>query len=471
MSRIGYLAKNTGYLALGQLGTKILSFFLVPLYTYVLTTEEYGTYDLLNTTASLLIPILSLNICDASLRFPLDKNYDRSDIFSISLHHLLQCTIWGGGIIALNHLFNVVPLINDYPLLFFLMLETSAANGIMNCFARGINKVKEVAVSGIICSVIIIFLNLLFLLPLHMGLFGYFLANILGFIGQSIYLFCGIKGWKYVKRGKLDKKLHREMLAFSKPMILNNISWWVNGVSNRYIIVWFCGVAANGIFSVSYKIPSILMMLQNIFTQAWTLSAVQEFDNRDKNTFFSQIYASYNVCMTIICSILIITSRPIASILYAKDFYNAWQYVPFLLIATVFGSLSGYIGGLFAAVKNTKAFATTSIIGAGTNLFITLLLVWKIDVIGAAIAAFFSYALIWYLRLRSIKQYLDLQVSYLRDCLGYAALVIQAIFLFIFEETVIFYAIETTMLFLLFFIHHHQVTIIYNKIANRIGLK
>ena len=46
MSRIGYLAKNTGYLALGQLGTKILSFFLVPLYTYVLTTEEYGTYDL-----------------------------------------------------------------------------------------------------------------------------------------------------------------------------------------------------------------------------------------------------------------------------------------------------------------------------------------------------------------------------------------------------------------------------------------
>lgn len=81
MGRIGYLAKNTGYLAIGQFGTKLLSFFLVPLYTYVLTTEEYGTYDLLNTTTSLLIPILSLNICDASLRFPLNLNYDRKDIF------------------------------------------------------------------------------------------------------------------------------------------------------------------------------------------------------------------------------------------------------------------------------------------------------------------------------------------------------------------------------------------------------
>lgn len=470
MGRIGYLAKNTGYLAIGQFGTKLLSFFLVPLYTYVLTTEEYGTYDLLNTTTSLLIPILSLNICDASLRFPLNLNYDRKDIFSISLYHLIVCTVWGAIIVLSNHIFKIVNIINDYPWLFFLMLVASATNGILNYFTRGIDKIKEVAISGVICSVIIILLNLLFLLPLHMGLIGYFLANILGFTGQSIYLFITIKGWKYIKFSKLGKKLHQEMLAYSKPMILNNISWWINGVSNRYVIVWLCGVAANGIFSVSYKIPSILMIFQNIFTQAWTLSAVQEFDNKDKNAFFSKMYALYNAGMTIICSILIITSRLIASILYAKDFYNAWQYVPFLLIATVFGSLSGYVGGIFAAVKNTKAFATTSVIGAVVNLLVTLLLVWKIDVIGAAIAAFLSYALIWFLRLRSIKQYLDLQVSFPRDCLGYAILVIQAILLFIFEETAMFYTIETAMFFLLFFTHRHQVKIIYNKITNRIGL-
>ncbi len=468
MNRIGYLARNTGYLALGQLGTKILSLFLVPLYTYVLTTAEYGTYDLFNTTISLLVPILSLNICDASLRFPLDKNSIPQEIFTISLYHFLLCSLWGTILIILNYIFNLIPIINDYPILFILMLITTTASGIMSYFARGIDKVKEVAVSGVVCSFIIISLNLLFLLPMHMGLIGYFLANIIGFIGQSVYLFLAIKGWQYIKWGKLNKKLHKEMLKYSKPMILNNISWWINGVSNRYVIVWFCGIAANGIFSVSYKIPSVLMMFQNIFSQAWTLSAVHELDKKDNNIFFSKMYTSYNVCMTLVCSLLIVMSRLIASFLYAKDFYDAWKYVPFLLIATVFGSLSGYIGGIYAAVKDTKSFAITSIYGAIVNLIITFVLVWKIGIMGAAIAASFSYALIWYLRIKRVKQYMNLNISYLQDCLGYLILVIQSLLLFTFKDSIRFYSIEIIMFFILCLIHKSPLINIYYTIANKI---
>ena len=90
MKEVKELAKNTGLLAIGQFGTKLLSFFLVPLYTYVLSTADYGTYDLMNTTVSLLVPILSLNICDSALRFPLDKNVDRKQVFSICANILFN---------------------------------------------------------------------------------------------------------------------------------------------------------------------------------------------------------------------------------------------------------------------------------------------------------------------------------------------------------------------------------------------
>ena len=469
--RISYLAKNTGYLAVGQLGTKFLSFFLVPLYTYVLTTSEYGTYDMFSTTVSLLVPILSLNISDASLRFPLDKKYDRRDVFSISLYHLLLCLMWGGGLIGLNILFEAVSIVNDYPLLLFLLLLATTANSIMNCFARGIDKVKEVAVSGVICSLVIVFLNLLFLLPLRMGLVGYFLANIFGLIGQCVYLFIAIKGWRYIKWGQLDKGLHKEMLAYSKPMILNNISWWVNGVSNRYVIVWLCGIAANGVFSVSYKIPSILMIFQGIFNQAWTLSAVHEFDKEDRNVFFSKMYASYNACMVLICSLLIVTSQLIASFLYAKDFFYAWRYVPFLLIATVFGSLCGYIGGIYAAVKDTKSLATTSVIGAGANLLLTLLLVWQIGVMGAAIAASVSYALAWYTRIKRLRKHMDLHISYWRDGSCYIILFFQSIFLLMCEDSVLLYVMESIFFVLLFLIQKPLLVTIYSKIVSKIRLK
>ena len=69
-----YLAKNIIFLTVGQFGTKFLTFFLVPLYTRVLTSSEYGTFDLYSATVSLLVPVLTLNIADSTTIFLLDKN-------------------------------------------------------------------------------------------------------------------------------------------------------------------------------------------------------------------------------------------------------------------------------------------------------------------------------------------------------------------------------------------------------------
>ena len=82
-----YLAKNMLFLTAGQFGTKLLSFFLVPLYTSVLTSAEYGTYDLYSATVSLFVPILTLNIADSTTIFLLDKNSPKDGIISVSLKY------------------------------------------------------------------------------------------------------------------------------------------------------------------------------------------------------------------------------------------------------------------------------------------------------------------------------------------------------------------------------------------------
>lgn len=73
MNKYKYLFKNIGLLTLSSFATKLLSFFLVPLYTNILTTTEYGTYDLFNTTVGVLLPILTLNVQDAVMRFAMDR--------------------------------------------------------------------------------------------------------------------------------------------------------------------------------------------------------------------------------------------------------------------------------------------------------------------------------------------------------------------------------------------------------------
>ena len=88
-NRYKYLIKNTGILTISSFSTKILTFLMVPLYTSVLTTEEYGTYDLAVSTVSLLIPILSVNIVDGVMRYSMDSGpiFFRLDCGAFQLRH------------------------------------------------------------------------------------------------------------------------------------------------------------------------------------------------------------------------------------------------------------------------------------------------------------------------------------------------------------------------------------------------
>ena len=97
-----YLAKNIGLLTLSSFATKLLSFFLVPLYTSILTTADYGTYDLFNTTVGVLLPILTLNVQEGVIRFAMDKDYDREAIVTVGMRHLLIGSVIIAAALGIN---------------------------------------------------------------------------------------------------------------------------------------------------------------------------------------------------------------------------------------------------------------------------------------------------------------------------------------------------------------------------------
>lgn len=449
MKERNYLVKNIGLLTIGQFGTKLLSFFLVPLYTNILSTAEYGTYDLNVTTVSLLVPILTFNIADSLLRFPFDEKENYPQIFSIGLFYQITGTLLFAAALIANYVFSFSLVLNDYALMLFLLYAVTSLSGILINFCRGIDRVREVAISGVICSAVLIALNILFLVFLKQGLKGYFLANIIGIFSQSIYIFFALRLWKYISLSRINRKLEKEMVEYGRPLLINNISWWISSASDRYVVTWLCGIAANGVYSVGYKIPSILNIFQTIFGQAWTLSAIHDFDSEDKNGFFKNTYNCYNFYMTIVCSVLIILSRIIASLLYAKNFFEAWKYVPFLLIAIVFGALSGYMGGIFAAVKDTKVFAKSSIVGAVLNMVLNFILVGFIGPLGAAISTTLSYLLTWGLRILFVKKYMHLELNLIRDIFAYIVLIAQTVLLYTMEDSIFLYFLELTLFFIL----------------------
>lgn len=461
-NRYSYLFKNIGILSVSTLITKVLTFFLVPLYTNILSTEEYGIYDLFNTTVGLLLPIFTLQIMEGILRYCLDDE-NPADVLRIGMLVFAKGFIAFSALVLLNYYFNIVPLLNAHLPALFGMYIASAICQIFANFARGIDRIRSVAVSGIVHSVSLLAFNLLFLLGLKWGLEGYFGAVTLGYLVTALFLFVNLKIWKYINFNPPNPVLQRNMLHYSMPFILTSIGWWVNSASDRYVVIAFCGVVANGIYSIGYKIPTILQVFQTIFNQAWVLSSVKDFDSEDKSGFYSNTYCFYNYFMVMVCSGVIVLTRFIAKLMYAKDFYQAWEYVPFLTISVVFGALSGYLGGIFSAQKDAKAYGYTTLAGALINIGLNFLFVKQIGAMGAAIATMISYFCVWQLRFLIARRYVKLGIDLLRDYVAYGILVLQSVLLLRVEESLWLYFVLAVLSIVIVVLFRKENMLAYDR--------
>ena len=160
--------------------------------------------------------------------------------------------------------------------------------------------------------------------------------------------------------------------------------------------------------------------------------------------------------MVTACSIIIVATRCIASLLYANEFYAAWYYVPFLTFAVVFGAMSGYIGGIFSTVKDTKALSLTTVIGAVINIILNLILVWSWGAIGAAVATLFSYYIVWQLRIIMLRRHLKLNIDLKKDYLAYCALLIQSLMIMFIEQSSVLYIVLIIITILLIIIYRKE---------------
>ena len=405
------LIKNVGLFAIGSFGSKLVSFLMLPLYTAILSTSDYGTVDLVQSTAQLLIPILLLSIHDATLRFGMDPEYNKEDVLSTSIDVIIKGTfVFILGILIVS-MTNIINISFEYWLFLFFTFILGALNNCFNLYLKAKDKASIIAISGIIGTFVTCFSNILCLVVLKLGINGYMISNVIGILIQLIIQFFFGKIYKDLHIRKYNN-ISKPMIKYSIPLMANSIAWWVNNAIDRYILTWISGVAINGIYAVAYKIPTILTTFQRIFYNAWSMSAIAEFDKDDKDGFIGNNYMLYSFVSIVVCSLIILLNIPITKVLYSKDFYAAWQCVPMLLVGTVFNGISQVEGSLYAATKKTKAVSFTTFIGALVNTICNFVFIYLIGAPGAALSTMLGYGITWILRTRGLRKFITMKVNW-----------------------------------------------------------
>ncbi|MFD9627726.1 oligosaccharide flippase family protein [Peribacillus muralis] len=459
MNSYNKLAKSSFIFAIGNLGSKIIFLLLVPIYTYYLSTDEYGNVDLITTTISLLLPITTLSIFDAVLRFSMDNAYEKKLILSNGISLTIVGFIFS---FLLYPIFLIVFPFDDYLLYFYILLFFQSINSTFLQFLRAIDKLKIYAVNGILSAVLVLLTNIYFLIILNWNVSGFLISMIISNIISCIFIIIAGRLYRYFSRNFINIKLLKEMLLYSIPLIPNAVMWWVMGLSDRYIITYFLGMSANGLYAVANKIPSILNIVNSIFLQAWQLSAIEEKDSKSKSQFYTNVFNIFSTTIFLFTSILIIFLKIIIFTFLAQEFSDSWKYVPFLLLGIVFSSFSGFLGANYLAMKNTRGIFKTSMIGAIINIIGNFILIPIIGINGASLSTMISFMFIWIIRVFETKASITIKINYFSFIFSLLILLIQITVLYI--NVKYEYLIQVLLLGLLVFISRKHLLFLLKEL-------
>ena len=285
------------------------------------------------------------------------------------------------------------------------------------------------AVQGLINTALVIGLNILSLAVCRFGVTGYVLSTAVSDVLTTGYLAFRAKLWRSFK--KPEKGTLSRMLRYCVPLIPTATFWWITSVSDRYMITARLGSAANGIYAVSAKLPTILTVLSSVFMEAWLFSAVteQQEGSRAHLQFYASVWRTFVAGMVLSASGVIAFSKPAVWILAEEEYFSAWRFVPVLCLAMVFASFSTFLSSVYVVSKKSTLSFWTALLGAGSNVLMNLLLIPRIGVLGAAVATLLSYVLAFLVRAVSIRKLLPFSLAAWTVLLDAALLTIQAAFL------------------------------------------
>ncbi|TDQ37652.1 lipopolysaccharide biosynthesis protein [Aureibacillus halotolerans] len=470
VNKIQKLMKNSLVFSVGNLGTKLILFFLIPVYTYHLTPSEFGTADLITVTSNLVLPLVTLSVFNGVFRFVMDKQYDKEAVLINSIVIMIAGSIL---LVMLYPLLNRVLPFGEFTDYFYIIVILQALNTIFMQYIRGCHFVKLYALSGMISSFILFLSNIIFLVVLDLGIDGYLLAYVITLLFGCVFNFFAGNIHRHINFHKIKHKLMKDLLIYSVPLMPNALMWWVMNFSDRYIIAMILGASANGLYAVASKIPSLLNTVHAIFFQAWQMSAIEEFDSEEKDDFFSKIFDYLSTVLMLCTSFIIVHLHFIISILVSSEYIESWKYTPFLLLASLFSAFSAFLGTNYIASKQTNGVFKSSFIGALVNIIITLLLVPIFGVNGAAFATMISFLFIFLLRVIDTKKYVTIHFHVKKLFLMFFVLLLQIAILF--TDLQFKYYLLMFLFVVLLFINYAQLKSMLNDIMsmlrNRSGRK
>ena len=403
--------RDIGVYAIGNIGSKLITFLMVPLYTYfVHDTGDFGYYDVCLTVCLLLLPFFTLQLRDGAFRFLLDCDDEtqRRRIVSFvarTMASSLVITLLVAIVLALftdiQHLGYAVGL-----------LIAMSLQEVYSQVFRGLGNNRAFVMVGILSALGIGVFSVIFVAYMGWGIKGIFLANIIArvlallLVEAKVRLITRHTSWN-INIGKVGW----EILRFTLPLLPGSLCWWLTGSSDRLFIKHFLGLDVNGVYAVAIRFTGIINTLAIIFYQAWQETAILQYHSPDRDRFFSRMFNSYIFLLGIILVGYVFMLKVNYSWLVAPQYHESLNYIYPLGLSAVLFALSAFFDMGYQCAKDTPRTLPAIVLAAIVNVALNFLLIKPLGVYGVILTQFITYIVLFTYRWHDMRHYFVLRSS------------------------------------------------------------
>lgn len=405
-SRSKKFVKDLGIYAIGNLGSKLITFLLIPLYTFAITDPaDFGYYDICLTVVFCFGPIVGLQLGDGGFRFLLEtKDHGtKSQIITFITRSVLTNSLIVIALgVAAGMLFDI-----RYLSLIIMFGLAQTYFDITLQLVRGLSRTKIFMAAGICNALIIAVLSVFFLICFDTGIKGIFYANISARIITIIFIQLKTRLFSsFITRRHIDKNISGELLRYSLPLLPAIMIWWILSSNNVFFIRHFLGLQENGIYAVLAKFSGILYILSLIFYQTWQQNAIEQYNSDDRDTFFTGIFNNYVYLLCVLVIFFSFGLRLNYGWLVGPDYQESSRYLFINSVYIAVYALALFYELGYQCAKKTSRILPSFILITVIGLTLNFILIPRLHLYGVIISNIITYAVLLVYRIIDTRKYM-----------------------------------------------------------------
>lgn len=370
-----------------------LGFFLLPLYTRVLSPADYGSLDLFTIFGGLVQCVIALEVSQGVARFYADeRDLERKVLFASS-------AFW--FTLICYTVFAVLMLLNTNVLAILIMgqtgMEIAFQIGIVYLWSNGLfyliqNQFRwelrsiNYAIVSLLMSFVTAVVSVWLVYVMLWGLEGLLIGMVAGSLaGSSLGLWWLRKSFRFC----FDSRRLREMLIFSTPLVISSLAVWLSTYIDRIMINHYLSIDEVGLYSIGFRIAFVAGLLIVGFRGALTPLIYTYYDEADTPRQLANIFRLFIFLVLLVFLVLSLFALDIVQLLTTEPFYGGSVVVVYLVPAILLTNMYIFAPGVGIA-KKTHYLIWINISGALLNLCLNVLLIPPLGIVGAGLATMIS---------------------------------------------------------------------------------